>query len=357
MLSSKSASQPQAEHTTVLFEPGKHGVLYDPKIGLVIEVGQRTQAGFLGVKAGWKILKLDDADFSENKFKELENGKSSYTITLDTEDKDFVEQVPYTKTRELKRSLSKLEDGEFEFVAIKAGNSPLTIPGIPDFMSLHKFVILKFKNAKTGANKFMKIDWGSDGFTHVVQDTDDVFPAYADPKVEEAGKYFAQVGGVTVGTAVGAGAACTTVGAGGWLASSWSAWGTAATTQSVMYTGAGGAATAATDAALAATFGGTTAAGATTAAAWSFAAVAGIVGGIVVAGGAAGYGGYRLYNWYTEPDYETVLIRTRKLRQWLDTFHPEDKALTYSLLSNNCHHVANMIHREATAKAAPRSNS
>jgi len=52
--------------------------------GFVKSVGEGSQCKRLGVKAGWKMLKLNDMKFSKDRFRKFRQGLERYTVTFDT---------------------------------------------------------------------------------------------------------------------------------------------------------------------------------------------------------------------------------------------------------------------------------
>jgi hypothetical protein len=64
------------------FEPGDHGVDGDTETGLIYSVS--GQAKRLGVKTGWRILRLNDMKFSNQLLSQLMNGSEEYTVRFAT---------------------------------------------------------------------------------------------------------------------------------------------------------------------------------------------------------------------------------------------------------------------------------
>lgn len=62
------------------------GMNLDMGTGLVTQVAPGAQAEALGVKTGWRVMKLNDSQFSINKLKALIAGRQTYAITFQTQE-------------------------------------------------------------------------------------------------------------------------------------------------------------------------------------------------------------------------------------------------------------------------------
>merc|ERR1712232_302606 len=74
------------------FTPGKLGLVANWETGVVTEVSPGEQADRHGIKAGWKIVKLDDSTYSESNLDALIAGSRTYSVTFS------MQEVPETVT-------------------------------------------------------------------------------------------------------------------------------------------------------------------------------------------------------------------------------------------------------------------
>jgi hypothetical protein len=130
--------------TKIVFHPGKLGIKANWKTGEVEEISENGQAEKFGLEVGWKIVKINDEDYSEELLDEKTAGQSDYTITfhipIQTKSHTLDTEVPaakdtnitnplYTETerekyeRQIHELNDQIEDFQYAIEALQVKNT------------------------------------------------------------------------------------------------------------------------------------------------------------------------------------------------------------------------------------------
>jgi len=93
----------RSEIKVVFFEPGAIGIKADWDSGLIMDVLPGSQADRLGVKSGWIISRLEDSQYTKQRFDELLAVSQSFSVSFITGSEDPIaseDLSPYTESHE-----------------------------------------------------------------------------------------------------------------------------------------------------------------------------------------------------------------------------------------------------------------